>query len=105
MHWYWLFAAPAIVLAFLALRGERKRAEYVAQRLGEKPERLPPVTVIVPVKGEDEGLCENLAALAALDYPDYELLVAAREASDIPPGVLPVRAKVVLAHGEDSETA
>jgi cellulose synthase/poly-beta-1,6-N-acetylglucosamine synthase-like glycosyltransferase len=105
MLWYWFFAAPAILLAFLSLRGERKRAEYVARRLSEKPERLPPVTVIVPVKGEDEGLRENLAALADLDYPDYELVVAAREASDIPLGVLPKRAKIVLAHGAESETA
>jgi cellulose synthase/poly-beta-1,6-N-acetylglucosamine synthase-like glycosyltransferase len=73
--------------------------------LNEKPERFPPVTVIVPVKGYDEGLRENLAALAELDYPDYELLVAARNADDIPPGVLPNRAKIVLSHGEDSETA
>jgi cellulose synthase/poly-beta-1,6-N-acetylglucosamine synthase-like glycosyltransferase len=105
MLWYWFFAAPAILLAFLSLRGERKRAEYVARRLSEKPERLPPVTVIVPVKGEDEGLRENLAALADLDYPDYELVVAARQASDIPLGVLPKRAKIVLAHGAESETA
>ena len=55
----------------------------------ETPARLPPASVIVPVKGEDEGLRENLAALASLDYPDYELIVAARSAADIPPGVLP----------------
>jgi ceramide glucosyltransferase len=105
MAWYWFFAIPAILLAILSLRGERKRAEYVAWRLNQKPAHLPPVTVIVPVKGDDEGLRENLAALAALDYPDYELLIAARKADDIPPGVLPERAKVVLAHAEDSGTA
>jgi len=105
MHWYWLFAAPAIVLAFLSLRGERKRAEYVARRLNAQPEKLPPVSVIVPVKGHDEGLAENLAALASLDYPDYELIIAARQADDIPPGVLPPRAKVLLTHLPESETA
>jgi cellulose synthase/poly-beta-1,6-N-acetylglucosamine synthase-like glycosyltransferase len=105
MNWYWLFAVPAILLAFLSLRGERKRAAYVADRLAAAPGTLPPATVIVPVKGEDEGLRENLAALANLDYPDYELLVAARVAVDIPPGVLPSRAKVVLSHAEESETA
>lgn len=104
MFWYWFFAGPALALAFLSLRGERKRAAYVASRLSEASEHLPPASVVVPVKGEDEGLRENLAALAALDYPDYELLVVARTAADIPPGVLPGRAKVVLAHGNDPHT-
>ena len=43
-------------------------------------------TVIVPVKGEDAGLAENLEALAELDYPDYELFVVARAEEDIPEG-------------------
>jgi hypothetical protein len=54
------------------------------------------------VKGYDEGLRENLEALAALDYPDYELIVTAHSAGDIPPGVLPARVRVVLANGTDS---
>ena len=105
MFWYWLLAGPALVLAVLSLRGERKRAAYVARRLSGTSESLPPASVIVPVKGEDEGLRENLAALASLDYPDYELLVVARTAADIPPGVLPARAKIVLAHGAGGPTA
>ena len=106
MFWYWLFAGPALLLAALSLRGERKRAAYVARRLSEAPDStLPPASVIVPVKGEDEGLRENLAALASLDYPDYELLIVARAAADIPPGVLPARARIVLAHGAGGHTA
>ena len=38
MFWYWFFVAPAILLAFLSLRGERKRAGYVARRLAETSE-------------------------------------------------------------------
>ena len=102
LFWYWFFAGPALLLALFSLRGERKRAAYVARRLAETSGWLPPASVIVPVKGQDEGLRENLAALASLDYPDYELIVAADTAADIPPGVLPRRAKVVLAHGTDS---
>jgi cellulose synthase/poly-beta-1,6-N-acetylglucosamine synthase-like glycosyltransferase len=97
--WYWFFVGPALVLAFLSLRGERKRAAYVAAQLAEEAAVLPPASVIVPVKGYDEGLRENLAALASLDYPDYELLVTAHSAADIPPGVLPARVRIVLAHG------
>ena len=102
--WYWFFAGPALLLAFLSLRGERKRAAYVERRLAETPETLPPASIIVPVKGADEGLRENLAALASQDYPDYELVVMARSAADIPPDVLPNNVRVVLAHGDDPST-
>jgi cellulose synthase/poly-beta-1,6-N-acetylglucosamine synthase-like glycosyltransferase len=98
---YWFLTGPALLLAALSLRGERKRAAYVARRLAGQPKDLPPATVIVPVKGSDEGLRENLEALAALDYPDFELIVTAHSAGDIPAGVLPARVKVVLAHGTD----
>ena len=90
MWWFWFFAGPALLLAFLSLRGERKRAAYVSRTAcGSPPADLPPATVIVPVKGEDHGLRENLAALAAQDYPDYELIVVAHCAADIPAGALP----------------
>ena len=109
MWWFWFFAGPALVLAFLSLRGERKRAAYVAGQLAEAPppdmdKDLPPATVIVPVKGNDPGLRENLAALAAQDYPDYELIVVAHCAADIPAGVLPARVRVVLAHAQEPAT-
>jgi cellulose synthase/poly-beta-1,6-N-acetylglucosamine synthase-like glycosyltransferase len=102
--WYWFFVGPALLLTLLSLRGERKRAAYVARRLAEKSEHLPPATVIVPVKGQDTGLRENLAALASQDYPDYELIVTAHSAADIPPGVLPPKVRVVLAHGTEPNT-
>ena len=104
MFWYWFFVGPALLLALLSLRGERKRAAYVASRLSGVSDFTPPASVIVPVKGDDEGLRENLAALASLDYPDYELIVVAHSAADIPPGVLPRRVKIVLAHGNDPDT-
>src|SRR6476646_8441302 len=96
--WFWFFVGPAIALALLTLRGERKRAQYVESCLREpvEPASWPMVTVIVPVKGPEEGLRENLASLSSLDYPDYELLVIAQTAGDIPPGVLPSGIKVVI---------
>ena len=105
MFWFWFFAGPALALAFLSLRGERKRAAYVAEHLWEPlPTALPPATVIVPVKGDDPGLRENLAALGAQDYPDHELIIVAHCAADIPAGVLPPHARIVLAHASDPDT-
>jgi len=105
VFWFWLFVGPALALALRSLGGERARAAYTRRRMAQTPETLPPASVIVPVKGFDEGLKDNLAALAGLDYPDYELLIVARSAGDIPPGVLPRRAKIVLAHAEPSDTS
>ena len=105
MFWFWFFAGPALALALFSLRGERKRAAYVVERLAENPSApLPPATVIVPVKGSDAGLRENLAALAAQDYPDYELIVVAHCAADIPAGVLPSGVRVVLVNADEPGT-
>jgi cellulose synthase/poly-beta-1,6-N-acetylglucosamine synthase-like glycosyltransferase len=103
--WFWLLTAPAIVLALLSLRGETARAAYVSAQRNAQPRTFPPASVIVPIKGDDEGLRENLASLATLDYPDYELILVARTAEDIPPGVLPRRARIVFAQGSDRTTS
>jgi cellulose synthase/poly-beta-1,6-N-acetylglucosamine synthase-like glycosyltransferase len=97
VFWFWLFVGPALVLAVLSLRGERTRARFVAERLQTHEDaNLPSATVIVPIEGPEESLRENLAALIALDYPDYELIVAVRTAKAIPPAVLPSRVIVVV---------
>ena len=96
MFWYWLAAAPALLLSFAGLLAQRRRTRYILDRLAAPAGFAPPATLIVPVKGQDEGLRQNLAALANQDYPNYELLIVARTASDIPPGVLPRRSRIVL---------
>lgn len=99
MFWFWLFAGPALALAAFSLRGERKRARFVSDRLNLDADRpSPPVTVISSVEDAEGGedLRKNLAVLADQDYPNYELIVAARSASDIPSGVLPSGVIVVL---------
>ncbi len=102
---FWFFVVSATLLAAASFRGERKRAEYVCSRLAEsRPEFTPRVALIVPVKGRDEGLKENLASLATLDYPNYALTVVARAAADIPPGVLPSGVRVVFAGSNGDDT-
>jgi hypothetical protein len=106
VFWFWFFAGPALVFAAFALRGERRRARFVAERLQADPDApVPPASVIVPLQGPEEDLSnnlrDNLAALASLDYPDYLLILAARRAADIPSGILPGRITVVLGGDKD----
>jgi cellulose synthase/poly-beta-1,6-N-acetylglucosamine synthase-like glycosyltransferase len=83
---------------------EKARQEYYRRRLLETPAKLPPATVIVPVKGPEEALAGNLASMAALDYPDFELIVVAASKDDIPEGVIPAKARVVIAGAGDATT-
>ena len=104
MTWLWLLAAPAILLALLSLAGEGRRTAYVHARLRQRPASLPPASIIVPVKGHDDNLRLNLAMLAAQDYPDCEVIVTARTATDIPAGVLPSGVKVVVGRADEPAT-
>ena len=101
MLWFSVVVGPAVILALWSLRGERKRAEYVAAAmtaLDEPPApSLPPVTIIVPVTRSTPELAETLRFLAAQDYPDFELIVVAPGADFLAPGVLPTIVKVTLA--------
>jgi hypothetical protein len=103
--WFWIFAGPALILALVALRGERTRAGHVAARmaeLAEPPARpLPFVSLIVTVGRSTAGLREALLSLGSQDYPTYELIVSAPHADDIPPDALPPKVKVALGGGVD----
>jgi cellulose synthase/poly-beta-1,6-N-acetylglucosamine synthase-like glycosyltransferase len=106
----WLFVilvAPAVLLAASSWRGEREKFRYYRQRLPDQEQSafLPPVSLIVPIKGHDQGLQENLASLASLDYPEYELIMAARSPADVPPDVIPPKARVVFSEGRPAGAA
>lgn len=47
----------------------------------------PPISILKPLRGLDDGLEENLRSLAAQDYPAYEILFAAEDPQDPALGV------------------
>jgi cellulose synthase/poly-beta-1,6-N-acetylglucosamine synthase-like glycosyltransferase len=80
---FWFFVVPSALAAIVSNRAGRNYLEYVESSLREPAgEYTPPVSLIVPVKGVEYALAENLKSLAGQNYPDFELLVVARSASD-----------------------
>ncbi len=94
--WFWFFVIPAALAALFSMRKGRDFLEYVEDFLSPSDDRddeddpdrehgepyLPAVTLIVPVRGHDHDLARNLGSLGVLDYPDYELIVTARDRDD-----------------------
>lgn len=57
----------------------------------------PPISILRPLKGLDDGLIDNLIALCEQDYPEYELLLGAEDPLD---PALDVALRVKRAHPE-----
>lgn len=80
-----LFSAAALGLAMVALQCILLRRHV--RRGVDAPRRSPPISILKPLCGLDEGLEENLASFAALDYPEYEVVLGVRSPRDAAWGV------------------
>lgn len=91
--WSVLFAAQGLLLVVLiteavelveALWGRTgKRHEELIAHLGSAADHLPKVSIHVPIHNEPPHMVrETLAALARLDYPDFEVLVIDNNTKD-----------------------
>lgn len=68
-----------LVLAAAVRFGLRKRRE---ERAAEVSSFLPPVSVLKPLHGTEDGLERNLETFFEQDYPEFELLFCARHEED-----------------------
>lgn len=80
---FYFFAVVLIWLSFKSFRGGIAYLRFFKSELAKpRSEFTPFVTVIVPCRGLDEGLEQNLAALFDQDYPDYEVIFVVDDRED-----------------------
>lgn len=64
------------VLVLIAVRS------FLRQAIPPAPADLPGISILKPLHGLDLGLEDNLRTFFTQDYPDYEILFAARDSND-----------------------
>src|SRR3712207_4774253 len=72
---FYLFAAFLLLQALVSLRGGVRYLRYFRRQLSApEPDFAPHATVIVPCRGLDQDLRENLSALCRQTYPAFEIV-------------------------------
>ncbi len=80
---FYFFAAISIYLGLLSLRGGVRFARYLHSAVSKpQPEFTPFVSVFFPLRGIDDGLSENIAAVLDQDYPAYEVVFVSDDEKD-----------------------
>jgi cellulose synthase/poly-beta-1,6-N-acetylglucosamine synthase-like glycosyltransferase len=83
MWLFYLFAALVVWLGVDSLRGGFRYLAYVRREMQKELTRYTPyASIIAPVRGLDQGLGDNIAALFCQDYPAYEIIFVTDRADD-----------------------
>lgn len=79
----WLLGVLALAQSLLSLRNILRWRAFVRATPGDGSRLAdadgPPATLIIPCRGAEPGLLENLQSYSRQDYPDFELLVVTEE--------------------------
>jgi ceramide glucosyltransferase len=77
-----LWAVPALVGLVLVALFRYAQGRVLSAAPPPPPASLPPLTILKPLKGVDEGLERNLRSFFRQDYPAYELVMGSPDADD-----------------------
>ena len=69
-----------VTIAVIRYRRLSRVARHVAASVPVSS--LPPVTILKPVHGMEPQLCENLESFFLQDYPNFEIIIGARDANN-----------------------
>jgi cellulose synthase/poly-beta-1,6-N-acetylglucosamine synthase-like glycosyltransferase len=80
---FYFFAAIVIWQGVMSLLGGVRFLAYVRREIEKPPvDFAPPVSIIAPCRGLDQGFKENLSALFRQHYPAYEIIFVTDRADD-----------------------
>lgn len=80
---FYILAAALIFLSYKSFRGGIDYLNYVQRELTKPPSPFTPfASVILPCKGTDDGLAENLCAVLEQNYPEYEVVFVVDDEND-----------------------
>lgn len=80
---FYILAALLIFLSFKSFRGGIEFRRYVRGELAKPASSFTPfASIMVPCKGLDDGLEENLSALLEQNYPGYEVIFVVDDEND-----------------------
>jgi ceramide glucosyltransferase len=75
----YLLCAGSTAYALLAIAAAR---EFFREEPPAEPSVFPPISILKPIRGEDEDAEENFRTFAEQDYPEFQLLFGALDRDD-----------------------